>query len=71
MPTKFEYSTKIKKEEFELLYNQGLTDAEIASKLGVADDGVYAYRIRNNYETIDRSNKPYKIIIDCCKYKLI
>ena len=61
MPTKFEYPTKIKKEEFELLYNQGLTDAEIASKLGVTDDGVYAYRIRNNYETIDRSNKPYEI----------
>lgn len=55
LKTKFDYSqiSKIKKDSFEPLFKQGLSDAKIAEALNVSVDGVYSYRKRNNY---DRDN---------------
>lgn len=52
LQTKFDYSqiSKINKEKFKELFDQGLSDSKIAEMLGVSYDGIYAYRKRNGYE---------------------
>lgn len=64
LPTKFNYSkiSKINNEEFEKLFNQGLSDYKIAKILGMSPDGVYSHRMRHGYfrESLSE-NKPIEL----------
>ena len=64
LPTKFNYSkiSKINNEEFEKLFNQGLSDYKIAKILGMSSDGVYSHRMRHGYfrESLSE-NKPIEL----------
>lgn len=64
LPTKFNYSkiSKINNQEFEKLFNQGLSDYKIAEILGMSPDGIYSHRIRHGYFRQSLSeNKPIEL----------
>ena len=49
--SKFSYNkvSKIDNDKFEELFNQGLSDIEIAKQLSMSPDGIYDHRIRHGY----------------------